>query len=181
MDIATIIGLVTGISLLLWAIISNSPLSAFVDAPSAAIVLGGAASAALISFPIQNLLAVAKVVKNCFFARSRDPKELISEMVRYAEVARRDGILALENVTADIKDPFLVSGIQMAVDGTDPSLIEAIMVNDLEAVESRHAEGKALFDNLGKYAPAFGMIGTTRPFSTPALPRSLWLPATCQT
>lgn len=75
-------------------------------------------------------------------------------------MARRDGILALENVTDDIKDPFLVSGIQMAVDGTDPDLIETIMMNDLEAVESRHAEGKALFDNIGKFAPAFGMIGT---------------------
>ncbi len=160
MDIATVIGLITGVALLLWAIISKSPLSAFADAASAAIVVGGAASAALISFPIQNLFAVAKVVKNCFFARSRDAKELISEMVRYAEVARRDGILALENVTADIKDPFLVSGIQMAVDGTDPSLIETIMVNDLDAVEARHAEGKALFENIGKYAPAFGMIGT---------------------
>jgi chemotaxis protein MotA len=81
-------------------------------------------------------------------------------MVKYAEVARRDGILALENVTADIDDPFIVSGIQMAVDGTDPDLIEAIMMNDLEAVEARHAEGKAVFDNIGKFAPAFGMIGT---------------------
>lgn len=160
MDIATVIGLIMGTGLLLWAIMTNTSLTTFMDAPSAAIVLGGAASAAMISFPIQNLLAIAKVVKNCFFTRARDPKELISEMVRYAEVARRDGILALENVTADIKDPFLVSGIQMAVDGTDPSLIEAIMINDLEAVETRHAEGKALFDNIGKYAPAFGMIGT---------------------
>jgi chemotaxis protein MotA len=100
MDIATIIGLITGIALILWAILTSSPLSSFLDAPSAAIVFGGALAAALISFPIQNLLAVAKVVRNCFFARARDPKELISEMVRYAEVARRDGILALENVTS---------------------------------------------------------------------------------
>jgi len=81
-------------------------------------------------------------------------------LVKYAEIARRDGILALENVTSKISDPFLISGIQMAVDGTDPDLIETIMSNDLEAVQSRHAEGKALFDNAGKYAPAFGMIGT---------------------
>ena len=78
----------------------------------------------------------------------------------YAEVARRDGILALENVAGNIKDPFLVSGIQMAVDGTDPELIESILMSDLDAVEARHAEGKALFDNVGRFAPAFGMIGT---------------------
>ncbi len=160
MDIATIIGLITGTALLLWAIMGRSDLGTFMDASSVAIVMGGSVSAALVSFPIHNLLGVAKVVKNCFFAKAGDPRALIVEMVRYAEVARRDGILALENVTAAIKDPFVVSGIQMAVDGTDPDLIETIMMNDLEAVEARHAEGKALFDNIGKFAPAFGMIGT---------------------
>lgn len=160
MDIATIIGLITGTVLLLWAIMGKSDIGAFIDGGSVAIVLGGSVSALLISFPIQNIFGVAKVVKNCFFGKARNPNGLILDLVKYAEVARRDGILALENVTDDIKDPFLVSGIQMAVDGTDPDLIETIMMNDLEAVESRHAEGKALFDNIGKFAPAFGMIGT---------------------
>jgi len=160
MDVATIIGVVAGSGLLLWAIMGKSDLSAFMDGGSVAIVVGGAISAALISFPIKNVLGVAKVVKNCFFSKSKDANELINDIVGFAEIARRDGILSLENVTNDISDPFIVSGIQMAVDGTDPDLIEQIMVNDLETIESRHAEGKALFDNIGKYAPAFGMIGT---------------------
>ena len=160
MDIATIIGLVAGSGLLLWAIMGKSDLGAFADLGSVAIVFGGALSAALVSFPIRNLMGVAKVVKNCFFAKTQDPNELIADLVKFAEVARRDGILALENVTAEIKDPFLVSGIQMAVDGQDPDLIESVMMNDLETVESRHADGKALFDNIGRFAPAFGMIGT---------------------
>ena len=160
MDIATIIGLISGTALLLWAIMGKTNLGTFIDGGSIAIVGGGALSAAMISFPIQNLLGVAKVVKNCFFSKSRNPVDLIQELVQYAEVARRDGILALENIAGDIKDPFLVSGIQMAVDGTDPDLIETVMLSDLEAVEARHNEGKSLFDNIGKYAPAFGMIGT---------------------
>ena len=160
MDIATIIGLVAGSGLLLWAIMGKSDISAFVDYGSVAIVLGGSMSAALVSFPIRNLMGVAKVVKNCFFAKAQNSNELIADMVKFAEVARRDGILALENVTGDIKDPFLVSGIQMAVDGQDPDLIESVMLNDLETVESRHADGKALFDTIGRFAPAFGMIGT---------------------
>ena len=97
MDIATIIGIIGGVGLLLWAILGKSDLDAFIDTGSIAIVVGGAVSAALISFPIKNLLGVAKVVKNCFFAKSRDPMELISDMVKYAEIARRDGILALLN------------------------------------------------------------------------------------
>jgi len=160
MDAATLIGLVTGIGLLLWAIMSKSPLSTFADGGSVAIVLGGALAAALISFPLGNLLGVMRVVKNAFFAKPRSPGTLIKDLVSYAEIARRDGILSLENVIADVKDPFIVSGIQMAVDGTDPDLIEQIMTGELESVAARHSAGQALFENVGKYAPAFGMIGT---------------------
>lgn len=160
MDIATVIGLLVGSALLIVSIMMGSSLSAFIDVQSAIIVIGGAFSAALISFPLGKLLGIVGVVKNCFFTKAAKASDLIDDMVRYAEMARRDGILSLENVAGEIKDPFLVGGIQMAVDGTDPDLIEAIMMSDLEAVEARHAEGKALFDNFGKYAPAFGMIGT---------------------
>ena len=105
-------------------------------------------------------MGVIRVVKKAFFSKPKDVKQLIADMVRYAEVARRDGILSLENMTRDMADEFVKSGIQMAVDGTDPELIEQVMTNELDAVAERHQQGKALFDNLGKYAPAFGMIGT---------------------
>lgn len=160
MDVSTIIGLIMGTGLMIWAISGKSDISTFVDASSVAIVIGGAVSAVLISFPIRNLIGVGKVVKNCFFSVTANPHELIADMVKYAEVARRDGILALENATTDIRDPFLVAGIQMAVDGTDPDQIESILLSDLEAVEARHADGKAIFDGFGRFAPAFGMIGT---------------------
>jgi chemotaxis protein MotA len=160
MDISTFIGIIAGAGLLLWAIMGKSELAPFSDAGSVAIVIGGAVSAVLISFPIRNILGVGKVVKNCFFSKPADPHAIIADMVKYAEIARRDGILALENVTADIKDPFLVTGIQMAVDGSDPDLIEAILISELESVEQRHSDGKAIFDAMGRYAPAFGMVGT---------------------
>lgn len=160
MDFATLIGLVTGTSLLIWAIMGKTSLHAFIDPGSVAIVLGGSFSAVLVSFPIKTILGMFKVTKNCFFTKSRDPRALIADMVRFAEVARRDGILALENATSDVNDPFLISGIQMAVDGTDPDLIESVMVNDMETIEARHSDGKAIFDSIGRYAPAFGMIGT---------------------
>lgn len=160
MDLGTVIGLLAGMALILSAILLASDIPTFIDYPSILVVGGGALSACMISFPLQHLFGVAKVLKNCFFTKARDPRELIADMVRFAEVARRDGILALDNLTEEISDPFVVQGIQMAVDGTDPDLIETIMTSDLEAVEARHTEGKALFDALGKYAPAFGMIGT---------------------
>ncbi len=160
MDIATIIGLLFGAGMLLWAIMGKGPLSPFVDVSSVMIVGGGSVAAAMISFPIRNLLGLAKVIKNVFFAKAADPNELIVDMVNFAEIARRDGILSLENAIQNVKDPFIISGIQMAVDGTDPDLIDQIMQSELEALEDRHMDGKALFDNIGKFAPAFGMIGT---------------------
>lgn len=160
MDIATIIGMIAGSGLLLWAIMSRSDVGAFLDPASFGIVLGGAVSAALVAFPLRNVGGIAQVVRNCFFSKARDPNDLIADLVRYAEVARRDGILALENVTAEIRDSFLVSGIQMAVDGQDPDLIETIMLNELETIQARHSDGKALFETIGRFAPAFGMIGT---------------------
>ncbi len=160
MDVATLIGLIAGSGLIIWAILSGSSVRAFLDYPSVAIVIGGSTAAALISFPLGNVFKVLSVVKHALLTKARDPRDLIKELVRYAEIARRDGILSLENSTRDIDDAFLVSGIQMAVDGTDPELIEQIMISELEAIEQRHADGKSLFDNIGKYAPAFGMIGT---------------------
>ncbi|GMU36573.1 MAG: MotA/TolQ/ExbB proton channel family protein [Phycisphaerae bacterium] len=160
MDFATIIGLITGIAMMIWAMSSGGDLTAFWDPPSVMITVGGAACAALMSFPIQRLLKTLSIFKKSIFSKSVDPMELIKDMVQYAEVARREGILALESAVKDVKDPFIITGIQMAVDGSEPDLIENILNSELEIMELRHAEGKALFDNFAKYGPAFGMIGT---------------------
>ncbi len=160
MDIATLIGLISGISLILWAMTSNASLSSFIDYPSVAIVVGGAIAATLIATPLKGVLGIGKVVKKTIFNKPPDINSLIQDLVRYAEVARRDGILALEGVISEASDPFIVSGIQMAVDGTDPELVEQMLNSELDAISQRHSDGKTLFDTLGRYAPAFGMIGT---------------------
>ena len=81
-------------------------------------------------------------------------------MVEFATVARRDGILALENHLDKGINPFVATGIRMAVDGTDPELIEKLMMAEVESLQARHRNGKMLLELFGKYAPAFGMIGT---------------------
>ncbi len=160
MDFATIIGLISGIALILWAVMSKSSVGVFLDGGSIAIVVGGSVAAVLIAFPLKNVLGLAGVLKKTFFAKPTAPLQLIQDMVRYAETARRDGILALENAVDEGSDPFLVSGIQMAVDGTDPDVVEQMLTSELDALAQRHENGKSLLDTLGKYAPAFGMIGT---------------------
>jgi chemotaxis protein MotA len=160
MDLATILGVFIAFALLGWAIVSGGSPDAFVDIPSMAIVIGGSFGAAMIAIPAGKLKAFSKVFGKTIKNKNSDPQKLIEDMVSYAEVARRDGILSLESVCKDIEDPFIVRGIQMAVDGTDPELIEQIMITELDNLVDRHESGRNMFATIGKYAPAFGMIGT---------------------
>ena len=160
MDIATIIGLLVGIVLLALSIGLKSPFSAFIDPPSVLVVIGGSISAVLISFPLRSFLNTARVSKNVFFNKQENFAELIEQLVSLAETARRDGLLALEGRIEEINHPFIVLGIQMAVDGTRPEVIEDVLRTEIDAVATRHRSGKQVVDQLGRFAPAFGMIGT---------------------
>ena len=110
--------------------------------------------------PLARFFKLPKVLSKTLFAKPTDMIETINTLVELAEVARRDGILALENKAGELEDEFLVSGIQMAVDGSDPDAIQSMLETELENLMERHDAGKGLFDNVGRYAPAFGMIGT---------------------
>ena len=162
MDKATIGGLILGTGLLLLSVMiaPGSKLSAFVDYPSAAVVVGGAIAASFIAFPLKTMLSMHKVIKKVFKPYNQELGPVISQLVEFSEIARRDGILALENKTEEINDPFILLGIQMAVDGTDAELMESILRSEIDSVAERHRSGKSLMDTVGRYAPAFGMIGT---------------------
>ena len=160
MDAATVAGIIAALVLVLVAVMLGGNPASYVDFPSVLIVVGGAFSATLAAFPLARFFELPKVLKKAVFTRSPDPVALINQIVGLAETARRDGILALENSIEQLDDEFLISGIQMAVDGTDPEMIRLIMETELENVMDRHEAGKGMLDALGKYAPAFGMIGT---------------------
>jgi chemotaxis protein MotA len=162
MDLATVIGLLLGASLLVIAIAiaPGASFSAFIDYPSIMVVLGGATAAAMASAPLRVFLGTGRVIKNVLFNRQEDYTALIEQIVSLAETARRDGLLALESRIEELSNPFVVLGIQMAVDGTRPEVIEDILRTEMDAVATRHRNGKNLVDQLGRFAPAFGMIGT---------------------
>ncbi|GAB4553709.1 MAG: MotA/TolQ/ExbB proton channel family protein [Phycisphaerales bacterium] len=160
MDLNTIIGVVLGFALIGMAILLGGSPAAYIDIPSVLIVVGGSIAAVLTAFPMAKVLQLPAVFKKTIQGGSADPHKLVKQMVQFAEVARRDGILALEGMTEEMEDDLLVLGIKMAVDGTDPELIEDIMEADIENTGVRHSDGKGLFDTMGRFAPAFGMIGT---------------------
>ncbi len=160
MDLGLLLGFIGTWLLIAWALIAGGEAQAYVDVPSVILVCGATTTVVIFCFPLPAVKRIFAVTKSVAFAKVQDPQKLIEDLVSYAEIARRDGILSLENVTKDIDDAFIVHGIQMAVDGVDPELIETIMESELENLTERHDAGKALFETVGKYAPAFGMIGT---------------------
>jgi len=110
--------------------------------------------------PMDRIKMVPGYVKKFMFNKSRPTIETISLMASLAEKARRDGILALEGEVAKIDDPFLASGIKMAVDGVEPDTIEATMRLEIMAMQDRHKSGKKFFDLLKTYGPGLGLVAT---------------------
>jgi len=161
MDIGTVIGMIGGVVLLAYAMFGQgATLGTFLDVPAFVIIFGGVASTLFVAFPMKNVLTTGKVFKNVLFSESRSATKLINDLVKYAEIARRDGILSLESMTESIEDKFIVKGIQMAVDGTDPELIQQILEGELDSMAERHSDGRCIFETAGRYAPAYGIIGT---------------------
>jgi chemotaxis protein MotA len=141
-------------------IMGGSPFSVFVDYPSVMCVFGGAICAVMIGYPLKTVLTMPRVFLKAFINQAPDVPRIIEQLVALAVVARRDGLLALDNRLGDVSHPFIRLGVQMAIDGTRPEVIEDLLRTEIDSVAARHSLGKGLVDQLGRFAPAFGMIGT---------------------
>ena len=158
MDIATVIGIVLAFGLILTSIIMGTGLGAFIDIPSIIIVIGGTIASLLISYPLPTVIGAIKVFMKSIFGAPPNPQELIEQIVELAVKARKESILALENV--QIENPFLAKGIRLVVDGTAPNLVKDIMNTEIKFMKQRHQAGQTIFGTVAAMAPAFGMIGT---------------------
>jgi len=160
MDLATVVGVILGSVLVVTAILLGGSLLLFWNAPSVLIVVGGTLAAVMVCFPLKDITNIISIGKNALLTKEESPNEVISLIVKFAERARREGILALEKQMEEVSDTFLRNGIQLAVDGTEPELLKDIMETELMYLEDRHKKGKAIFDQFGAFAPAWGMLGT---------------------
>jgi chemotaxis protein MotA len=159
MDFATIIGILAGTGVVTAAILVGGDVTLFIDVPSALIVLGGATAATIIRFPITGVLsALALGGKVAFTHRKIEPRQLIEEIAKLAEVVRKQGPLGLENVEVD--DEFLAKGMQYIADGYDPVFIRESLERERDLNLERLEDGQRIFKAIGDAAPAFGMIGT---------------------
>ncbi len=160
MDIATVVGLIAGVGLVASAILMGGSASIFFNIPSVLIVVGGTLASTLINYPLRDVLGVLGSVKNALIHKELSPEILIEKLVRFAAIARREGILALESHASEAEDPFLLKSVQLAIDGTAPELIKDILTTELAFMEDRHAMGQSIILAMATFAPAFGMIGT---------------------
>lgn len=160
MDIASVVGLVAGLFFIIVSILMGGNLLLFIDYPSMMIVVGGTVSATLINYPLKEVLGVIRVAKNAFLHKEETPMSIIKTLVSFAETARREGILSLEQQAATLDDAFLKTGITLAVDGTEPEHIRDIMTTEINYIAERHKTGASIMEAMATYAPAFGMIGT---------------------
>lgn len=161
MDIASVVGLILATVLILGSVVlGGGSFSSFIDIPSGLVVVGGAIAACMICFPLKQFLSAPMSAKVVFLNKQEDVNEIIKQIVSLAETARRDGLLALESKLEEVENDFIKLGVQMAVDGTRPEVMEDIMRTEIDAIATRHRDAKKVFDQLGRFAPAYGMIGT---------------------
>lgn len=160
MDIATIIGLLFGIGCMVVSILLRGELKAFYDVPSVFITLGGGLASTLISYRMNEIGKIMKVVGNAFFGKLQPPENTIKMLVELSQKARREGLLALESEQENIDDEYIKQSLQLIVDGVEPDTIRESMDLELENLQARHATGQGLFKTMAALFPAWGMIGT---------------------
>jgi chemotaxis protein MotA len=161
MNLSVIIGLGAGVVFLYLGIfIANANLFWFWDPPSIMITVGGTLASMLVGYPMKKVLSIINLTRLVIFPPSFNYEELIMDIISFSEKARREGLLALEDTIAEVDDPFMRKGLQLIVDGTDPSLVRSILEIEIEQMAIRHDSNKRMFDDAATYAPAYGMIGT---------------------
>ncbi len=160
MDIATILGLLTGLIMVGSAMWFGGDALPFLHAPSMLITFGGTLAAVLMHFPASRVLNAFAVARNCFVSSLPEPAEVLEQFRQFAMIVRRGGLLALEPVAEQQADPFLKTGLELIASGCDPDALTAAMQREKHTIAQRHASGRQLFEVMAAAAPAWGMIGT---------------------
>ncbi len=161
MDIASILGLILGFVLMIFGILSNgASLMGYLHLPSALITFGGSICGVLASYQVSGFINGLKSITLTFKMPIINIEEMIRSIIDLSNVARKEGLLSLEEAAGELEDPFLKKGILLIVDGTDPDLVRAILETEIMSVDSRHKEVIGFWDCWGALGPAWGMIGT---------------------
>jgi len=160
-EITTVGGIIIAVvSLVAAFILDGGHFLALFKPTAALIVFGGTIGATIVSFSVNEIKSVPKLLKITLFQKLPDELALIEQIVGLADKVRREGLLYLENQLPQIEDKFMRKGIQLVVDGTDPEMVRQIMETEMYAIQERHHIGASIFEAAGGYAPTMGILGT---------------------
>ncbi|MGA5303479.1 flagellar motor protein [Nucisporomicrobium flavum] len=161
MDLATLIGVVVALIIVFTVqILEGGSPASIILIPSMLLVFGGAFAAGMAGGVLKDALGVGKLLQKAFLAKVAPPNKLVDDIVKLAERARREGLLALEDAVKTVEHPFLKRGLQLAIDGTDPEELHDILHAEVAAKKKADKAGMKIFENMGGYAPTVGIIGT---------------------
>ena len=163
LDIASLVGIIVGVVMVILGIMTSGGINTignFLDVPSFFITFGGSLSAVLTAGKIADFTGGLQSIKLAFQEKVLDPGQVIHSIIDLSNIARKEGLLALEEAASGIEDEFLKKGIMLVVDGTDPDLVRGILETDLTCVEDRHKKTISFWEKWGEMGPAWGMIGT---------------------
>jgi len=157
-DLATVIGIIGALGIVVAAMVTGGDVMIFVNVPSILIVAIGSIFVVLAKFNMGQFFTSAKVAMNAVFFQTFHTNELIEKIVELADAARKGGLLSLEGV--EIPNPFMKKGINLLIDGHEPEVVKTILYKDVDLMSERHKVGAKIFSDFGDTAPAMGMIGT---------------------
>jgi len=140
-------------------ILEGGSLHSIMQFTAAVIVFGGTFGAVFLSYPFQNVVGAFRDIRIIIKEPVRDPAEIISQITKYANKARKEGILSLEKEIKNIQEPFLSKALTMAVDGVEPNTIREAMETELEYLDEHGKVNSKVFKSAGGYAPTIGILG----------------------
>ena len=170
MDLATLVGLVLGFVMIIFGIVSSASFAAitesFIDLASIIITIGGTISCLITSYTFKDLITYLKGAGIAFKDPKLDHGAVISKIIELSNVARKEGLLALEEVASNLEDEFMKKGILLIVDGTEPELVRGILETELANMDDRHRKVSGFFDYMAAMGPAWGMLAKLDDIST---------------
>ncbi|MCE5198765.1 MAG: flagellar motor protein [Armatimonadota bacterium] len=161
MDLATVIGLIIAWGALFLSLrLEGGSLADLFNAPAFILVMFGTLGATIIGSSMKTLGALPSIMRNALVDKAMDPLEVIDLMVGFARIARREGVLALDDAARKTNHRFLQKGIELVVDGTPSIMVREILETEIVAMQERHKIGETVFTTLGGFSPTLGIIGT---------------------
>ncbi len=160
MDLSSVFGLIGGIAVIAVTIMLSGDLAGYIDIPSIICTFGGTICMTFLAFPIKKLKEGIASIKYVFFYNETDAENVIKSIIDLANVARKEGLLSLEEAAQQLTDDFLQKGILLIVDGTDPELVRNILETELSFIEERHKSNQGVYEYMAAIGPGFGMLGT---------------------